>query len=1034
MKKHFIYGLIIIAGVLYSVSCQKSEPIAPESEQQETTPEVTPEDAKPSGPVYITATIPDDGISSKVSFESFKKDDDTWWKRTWEVGDNVSVNGTIFTVQSVAENGTATLYSETAPDPDEANSYTITYGSFSNSQTRYTDGDATGLSIFSLSGVRDYKAITFSSAWAEENGGAYSESGVLYLRTKMPDGIAATVKQVKITAVDSEGNPNNLFGEDNEVTVTFEKPGDKEGNGILDIFVNLYSPTAQNVEGTSLLVRFSTEADTDNADFRYTRYYTFASDIALKPGKVNRLSLNCAETASHAGSPTADGATVANAYLIGDKYQLAAVNGLLASETKYFKLIADIDMEGVSWTTINPEKSPWNPINLDGNGKTISNLGNSLFYVFKGSAKDLTLKNCDATDGTHRGIFAQYIQGAGEHKVSNVDVLGGTVQAGNGNMGGLVGRINNPSGGTTTATITGCDVKNTKIIGKSTGTGGLIGLVESAITVTNTSITGTSVTGNDGAVALGGIVGKVTSASSFSNCTFEKGDGSTAKVTGPSKTGEACSEVAPGNIYIGGIAGEVSGAASFDDCHVKNATLTVTNPTENKDYWKNVGGAFGYIHNANAKVGNTTACTVENITVPAYHFAAGFVSAVNGGTIENSTVTGLTISGQNYVGGFVSIINSGTIEGCSVAGAPITNANATVSGFAAYIYGSATLKGNSTSLQIGDAEHLTATNNGGFAGQVIAAARIENCSASGDVYASGNYVGGFAGYVTNGTFISCYASGAVSSGSSRVGGLLGAVTLATVSKCSATGDVNGDQYVGGIIGQALPANNTTISVSESYYSKGTVSATNYAGGIVGITYKGGDTGTLTITNCYMAGDVSVSGMWAGGILGSHYMGMATLENCYDTGSVTGPIGVGGIVGYVNANGLSVTRCFPFNSLISATNTDGNQHQSSGAVVAYGKNKTMVVDWCYRISDMASKFNDCTGNAVNVIEQHPFIKTMAVIPQRKNLTNGYYHHGRNTNYSLSNLVHSGAIGEDWSNTIWDWSGSRPVLINNKETLE
>ena len=281
MKKHFIYGLIIIAGVLYNVSCQKSEPIAPESEQQETTPEVTPEDAKPSGPVYITATIPDDDISSKVSFEK----DGTKWKRTWEVDDEVSVNGTIFTVQSVAEDGTATLYSETAPD--EADSYTITYGSFSNSQTRSADGDAAGLSVFSLSGVRDYKAITFSSAWAEENGGAYSESGVLYLRAKMPTTeIAAAVKQVKITSVDSEGNPNNLFGETNEVTVTFENPGDEEGDGILDIFVNLSSPTAQNVEGASFLVRFSTEADINNADFRYTRYFTFASGIALQPGQV----------------------------------------------------------------------------------------------------------------------------------------------------------------------------------------------------------------------------------------------------------------------------------------------------------------------------------------------------------------------------------------------------------------------------------------------------------------------------------------------------------------------------------------------------------------------------------------------------------------------------------------------------------------------------------------------------------------------------------------------------------------------------
>ena len=117
---------------------------------------------------------------------------------------------------------------------------------------------------------------------------------------------------------------------------------------------------------------------------------------------------------------------------------------------------------------------------------------------------------------------------------------------------------------------------------------------------------------------------------------------------------------------------------------------------------------------------------------------------------------------------------------------------------------------------------------------------------------------------------------------------------------------------------------------------------------------------------------------------------------------------------------------PFNSAIKATVNDSAQHYSSGAVVAYGKGVNVIVNWCYRISDMADRFTECPGNSANQIEQHGFITTAATIPQRQSLTYGYYHHGRKTAMTLCDLIHSGAIGEDWSEDVWDWSGSIPTL--------
>ena len=269
-----------------------------------------------------------------------------------------------------------------------------------------------------------------------------------------------------------------------------------------------------------------------------------------------------------------------------------------------------------------------------------------------------------------------------------------------------------------------------------------------------------------------------------------------------------------------------------------------------------------------------------------------------------------------------------------------------------------------------------------------------------------------------------------STATGAAGGVVGYVKSApTVEKVSYSGgSVKTYRYAGGVIGAVIVSSGKTASLSKSY-SSGTVEATyRWAGGLVGSNVTSAATAPLNISNCYATGNVIANG-YAGGLLGLHNTSSSAatnLENCYATCGVTTSWGAGGIVGQVATSGLSVVRCMPFNSVITATNDDGSQHYSSGAVIAYGKSVNVVVNYCYRVSDMASRFNDCTGNAANVIEQHSFITSAGTIPQRKSLTYGYYHHGRNTAMSLCELVHSGAIGEDWSSDIWDWSGALPTL--------
>ena len=84
---------------------------------------------------------------------------------------------------------------------------------------------------------------------------------------------------------------------------------------------------------------------------------------------------------------------------------------------------------------------------------------------------------------------------------------------------------------------------------------------------------------------------------------------------------------------------------------------------------------------------------------------------------------------------------------------------------------------------------------------------------------------------------------------------------------------------------------------ENCYNTGEVSGNNCVGGVVG--YNNG-----SVTNCYNTGKVS-NGSNVGGVVG--YNNSGTVKNCYNTGNVSGG-SKGGVVGY-NINGGTVTNCY-----------------------------------------------------------------------------------------------------------------------------
>jgi hypothetical protein len=93
-----------------------------------------------------------------------------------------------------------------------------------------------------------------------------------------------------------------------------------------------------------------------------------------------------------------------------------------------------------------------------------------------------------------------------------------------------------------------------------------------------------------------------------------------------------------------------------------------------------------------------------------------------------------------------------------------------------------------------------AANVAALAGNVEKKSIVENCGSEGIVFGSSN-VGGLIGYLEISQMKGCYAAVEVYAKESNVGGLVGNISSKSkVMNCYATGNVEGGDYVGGLIG------------------------------------------------------------------------------------------------------------------------------------------------------------------------------------------------------------------------------------------
>jgi len=242
------------------------------------------------------------------------------------------------------------------------------------------------------------------------------------------------------------------------------------------------------------------------------------------------------------------------------------------------------------------------------------------------------------------------------------------------------------------------------------------------------------------------------------------------------------------------------------------------------------------------------------------------------------------------------------------------------------------------------------TQCGGLSGQLIDNSTVENCYATGSVYASDS-CGGLLGVVgANSTITNCYATGNVkssSSSNSKAGGLIGYFKDGSVTNCFALGNINASgQVVGGLIG--ISGTNATNVIIDTCYAVGNVNGTVHVGGLIGVV---GGTST-EIRASWSTGNVNGTGA-VGGFIGNSQGSLSSIINSYSTGNVSG-IGhsIGGFIGQ-GLYDMNVSSCYSTGNVSSSA-------YNIGGFAGYVDRGTAVFENCYTKSSVSCECLDSAG--------------------------------------------------------------------------
>lgn len=264
-------------------------------------------------------------------------------------------------------------------------------------------------------------------------------------------------------------------------------------------------------------------------------------------------------------------------------------------------------------------------------------------------------------------------------------------------------------------------------------------------------------------------------------------------------------------------------------------------------------------------------------------------------------------------------------------------------------------------------------------------------------------IGGLVGAVEGGALVvsKSYAEATVNNTQNNIGGLVGLVTTSLeMSDCYFDGAVNGSGYVGGVVG-GVQAAATKLDIARTS-AKGTVTANgNYAGGFIGAA-QGVE---QKIDNCWSSASVTaVNAKQVGGLVGTATSAI-TITNSFASGDIVTKTVGAGIIGRVGAENSTISNCIAWNAKVESTAAS-----STGAIIG-SLEKSGSYSKCIRKNDM-------------VVTIASAAQTLADQDDMTTVSSTCAYHGKAA--AAGATVSSVAKTLGWSETVWDLSGTLPVL--------
>jgi hypothetical protein len=463
------------------------------------------------GLITIKAGLPEDVLTKAGAHVGF-----SWY---WGEGDKIAVTGAEDTQIYKIKEGFTPKYAEFVGRPVKGDSFTISFPDNAatadwTGQTQAGNDSYAHLKYAAqLSDVDEYLSFAFKPEWAAEHNGTIKQTGVMKMVIALPDTVTA-VNNVSIAAEDAiffKGNGDAMVKK-LDVAVTGGVPAADHS------FTAWFTTSWNDVTvpaGTILTVSVKTKGETIEKDI------TFAEEAVLMGGKVNNFVIDATGWAIPTNRYASGKGTAEKPWVITTPEQMEYMyDDLVAGETRYFKLGANIDMKDITdWKPLNATGSFEKKIDFNGAGYTISNFQcistdeapidyASFFGVLYGKCYDVKFVNAKIVATKNgAGIVGGYCGTAGKPgEVSHVSVQG-TLE-GAGTLGGMFGNVRE-------ATITACSAD---VIITATGqiVGGLFGLDPGLVTVTDCWTAGSVISS---ASIVGGICGDLkTEGSSLYNC------------------------------------------------------------------------------------------------------------------------------------------------------------------------------------------------------------------------------------------------------------------------------------------------------------------------------------------------------------------------------------------------------------------------------------------------------------------------------------------------------------------------------------